>query len=125
MHWRTARVLPKVGAGLALALAVVGGQAAFAATSSPLGDEAVVALQPQTSPDWWFPIESAADYTNLNGQISDLMYLPLINVTGKDVLTSQGAATDKVTWNPNGTVYHIYLKKNLNWSNGKPVTGFP
>lgn len=80
------------------------GTAAFSAGA--LSSKVVVALEPQTSAGWWFPIESTSAYTNLNGQISDLMYLPLINVTPKDVVTSQGAAA-KVTWNAAGTVYHV------------------
>ncbi len=92
------------------------------APSASAAAKVVVALQPQTAPDWWFPIESSSAYTNLNGQISDLMYLPLINVTPKDVVTAQGAVAQRVTWNAAGTVYHIYLRRHLNWSNGRPVT---
>jgi len=110
-----------VAAALAVVLAgaVAGCGSQPAAASST---KVVVALQPETEPDWWFPIESTATYTNLNGQISDLMYLPLINVNDHDVFTAQGGAADRVTWNATGTVYHVFLKPNLKWSNGQPVT---
>lgn len=101
------------------ALSACGGPASPSAAAA---GKVVVALQPQTEPDWWFPIESATAYTNLNGQISDLMYLPLINVTPQDVVTPQGAVAQRVTWNATGTVYHVFLRHGLRWSNGRPVT---
>lgn len=89
-----------------------------AAAQSPV----VIALDPQQSPNFFFPEPSAAAFTELNGQMNHLMYLPLVNITHADTPSFTDAVAQKVTWNKSGTVFDVMLKPNLKWSDGRPVT---
>ncbi len=106
--------------GSLIALPAVSGSAQ--AASGSLGNEGVMGLQAQTSPNWFYPTESAAAYTDLNGQMSAMLYVPLINVNSHDDIVFDNAVADRITYNRSGTVYDIYLKPNLKWSDGRPVT---
>jgi peptide/nickel transport system substrate-binding protein len=114
-----------------LALALMGSAALVAAgmagavlpqAAAAAQSEVVFALSPQQGPNFFFPEGSSAAFSQVNGQINHLMYLPLVNITHADTPSFTDAVAQKVTWNKSGTVYDVYIKPNLNWSDGKPVT---
>jgi len=100
------------GAGLA------GLPSALAAGQQPV----VVALGVQESPNFFFPEPSAPSFTEVNGQMEHMLYLPLVNITHNDAPSFVDAVAKKVTWNAAGTVFDVFLKPGLKWSNGTPVT---
>ncbi|PSR27631.1 MAG: ABC transporter substrate-binding protein [Sulfobacillus thermosulfidooxidans] len=92
------------------------------AVKSPVGNVAIVALAPQVSPNWWFPIEANTNYSDYNSAMSNMMYEPLIHISRTDGVNYNRSLASNVTWNSNGTVYTITLNKKWHWSNGQPVT---
>ena len=105
-------------AGAAALLAACGS----AAAPPPSATSAVVVAITGGTPNFWFPMNSAPDFTELNGEMNHLMYLPLVNVSHTNAISFRQAVADKIVANSSGTVYKIYLKPNLKWSNGQPVT---
>ncbi len=112
---------------LALAGCGVGGStnstaAARAALKPQRGGTAVFALQPQTSPNWFFPLVSLAADTVVNFQTIYMSYKPLLYYNSHDQFDPRHALAESVTWNKSGTVYTIKLNPKWHWSNGQPVT---
>ncbi len=97
-----------------------------ATTSAPAshgtGGTAVVALAPQTPPNWFFPVVSADGYASTNFQINFLMYRPLVYISKTNQINYQKSLATSIKVNPEGTVYTITLGTKYKWSNGKPVT---
>ncbi len=118
-------MFPKVLVGAVVAL---GGAALLSAcgTTAPSSQAArpksvVVAITGGT-PNFWFPMNSAPDFTELNGEMNHLMYLPLVNVSHTNAVSFQQAVAERIVPNASGTVYKVYLKPNLQWSDGRAVT---
>lgn len=86
------------------------------------GGTIVVALPPQTNLTWYFPLSNSSNNTLYNGQLNAAMYLPLLYTNNKYNIQYQNSVADKVTYNPAGTVFHVFLNKKWHWSDGKPVT---
>lgn len=86
------------------------------------GGVAVYALQPQTSPNWFFPLRSLAADTVVNAQTSSMLYKPLVYFNKNDQLDYHHSIAEQVSWNTNGTVYTVKLNPKWHWSNGRPVT---
>ena len=93
-----------------------------AAAKSPIGNVATVALLPDASPNWWFPIESTTTFSDFNSEMNNMMYVPLLRISRTDGIDYQRSIASGVTWNSTGTVYTITLHKKWHWSNGTPVT---
>lgn len=115
---RTAATRAAALAGAAALLAACGS----AAAPPPSATSAVVVAITGGTPNFWFPMNSAPDFTELNGEMNHLMYLPLVNVSHTNAISFRQAVADKIVANSTGTVYKVYLKPNLVWSNGQPVT---
>lgn len=86
------------------------------------GGTAVYALQPQTSPNWFFPLVSLSADTVINYQTDYMMYKPLLYFNSHDALDLKHALASSVTWNSAGNVYTVQLNPKWHWSNGQPVT---
>lgn len=92
-------------------------------TSSPaLPTTATIALAPQVSPNWWFPVLSSSAYSDTNLQMNALMYVPLLHISRTDGIDFSRSLAEKITHNADGTVYTIDLNPKYHWSNGQPVT---
>lgn len=89
---------------------------------SSIGNAAIVALPPQVSPNWWFPIMASSAYSVYNSQMNFLMYVPLIAPSKTDGIDYTHSLASNVSYNSNGTVYTITLNPKYKWSNGNPVT---
>jgi peptide/nickel transport system substrate-binding protein len=110
---------------LVTALAGCGTTSSLAASTThgpKSGGVAVYALQPQTSPNWFFPLRSLVADTVINAQTSSMLYKPLLYFNKNDQLDYQHSLARSVTWNSSGTVYTIKLNPKWHWSNGHPVT---
>ncbi|PSR22965.1 MAG: ABC transporter substrate-binding protein [Sulfobacillus acidophilus] len=110
-----------------LAVGVLGLQASppvwAAATNAPhQGGTIVVAMTPGVAPNGFLPIYSSATFTNINIQLSALLYKPLLDITPSDTIDFHRSIASRITWNPSGTVYTITLGHRYHWSNGQPIT---
>lgn len=121
MNSRLVRTVATRAAALAGAAALLAA-CGSAVSAPPSATSAVVVAITGGTPNFWFPMNSAPDFTELNGEMNHLMYLPLVNVSHTNAISFRQAVADKIVANSTGTVYKVYLKPNLKWSNGQPVT---
>ena len=93
-------------------------------TTTNISDAAqiAIAMQPDESPNWFFPVLSATAYSTLNLQVDSLMYKPLLDITGTDSIDYNRSLAKSVTWNAAGTQFVIHLNPKYHWSDGRPVT---
>lgn len=98
------------------------GSSSTPTTATKAPTSAVVALAPQTSPNWWFPVLSSSAYSDLNSQMNSMMYVPLIHISRTDGINYSRSLAKSISVNSNGTVYTIHLNPKYQWSNGKSVT---
>lgn len=122
---------PKLPALIGVGVLVAALAGCGATTSNPVsstsktpqhGGTAVYALQPQSSPNWFFPLVSFSADTVLNYQTDYMMYKPLVYFNKHDQIDYKRSLASSVTWNSSGSVYTITLNKKWHWSNGAPVT---
>ncbi len=92
------------------------------AASTVKGATVVVAEQPQSPPNWFFPVINAPDFFALNLQIEFLMYRPLIYLNSNSSVNYQRSLATHISTNASGTRYVITLGDKYRWSNGRPVT---
>ncbi|PSR21335.1 MAG: ABC transporter substrate-binding protein [Sulfobacillus acidophilus] len=93
-----------------------------ASTSKTTVNTAVIGLSPQSSPNWFFPVLSVQDYTDLNTQVESLMYMPLLYINGQDQVQFSRSLASGISVSHDDTVYTIRLGHQWKWSNGDPVT---
>ena len=89
--------------------------------SAPTGI-AVMALQPQTAPNWFFPLLALPTDNVVNAQVDEMMYHPLLIIGNNDEVDYARSMASSIQANRQGTVYTIHLKPQWHWSNGKSVT---
>ncbi len=117
----------KLNKSIAVAIAMVAGSSllvapsTFAASGST-GGTIEYALPPQTNLTWFLPIVNAANDSVYNTQFVDQMYKPLLWINNDYTINWKSSVASKVTYNKQGTVYHVFLNKKWKWSNGQPVT---
>jgi peptide/nickel transport system substrate-binding protein len=81
----------------------------------------VTALPPATRITYLLPIEPDPYYTNVNGEVAELLYKPLIWINRKgEIDYARSIATSVKT--PDGEHYFIRLNPKWHWSDGVPVT---
>ncbi len=103
-------------------LAGCGSSTQPSAAKPTTGGTAVVALAPQTSPNWFFPTLSAAAYSDVNTQVDSMMYRPLIMFNKEDQVDYARSLVSSITYNSTGTRYVLTLSPKYKWSNGQPIT---
>jgi peptide/nickel transport system substrate-binding protein len=86
------------------------------------GATIVYALPTQTNINWYLPISNSADDSLYNFQLVDQMYMPLFYISRNYTIDWADSIAKNVTYNPQGTVYHVFLNPKWKWSNGQPVT---
>lgn len=125
MTFLRASLIPRLAGG-AFALGIVAlsaGPAATAAARTPDHHASIVyALPPQVDLTWYLPLVNAANNTVYNFQLLDQQYVPLLYVGSNYAIDYADSAARSVTYNAAGTVYHVFLKPDLRWSNGDKVT---
>ncbi|MCY0881277.1 MAG: ABC transporter substrate-binding protein, partial [Firmicutes bacterium] len=121
---KKSRTLFYIGAGSLsfLALGMLSGCGTTQAVVSSPAQVAVVALEPMTAPDWWFPLQSDTAYLPVNSQMNHLMYIPLVSVNSSGAIDYADSLAKSIHWNATGERYTIRLNPQWRWSNGKPVT---
>ena len=82
-------VLLKAGAAAGAAALLAGCGAASAGSHSPIQSNTVSVAITGGTPNFWFPMNSAPDFTELNGEMNHLMYLPLVNVSHSNSVSFQ------------------------------------
>jgi len=92
------------------------------AASAPMGGTIAYALPSQTQLNWFLPINNAANDSVYNQQFNDQLYKPLLWVNNDYSINWKSSVADRITYNPQGTVYHVFLNPKWRWSNGQPVT---
>ncbi|MCI0184223.1 peptide ABC transporter substrate-binding protein [Sulfoacidibacillus ferrooxidans] len=86
------------------------------------GGTLTYALPPQTNLTWFLPMISVSSDSNYNIEVTEQMYKPLLWINNKYQIDWKSSLASKITYNSNGTIYHIYLNPKWHWSNGQPVT---
>lgn len=86
------------------------------------GGTVVVALAPDSPPNWFVPVFSASAYIEINAQIQFLMYRPLIYLNKKSQVDYSRSLVKNISVTGNGTTYTMTLNPKYKWSNGQPVT---
>lgn len=108
----------------AIALAGCGvspaGNGTTAATHN--GGTIVVALAPDSAPNWFVPVFSSSAYIEINAQIQFLMYRPLVYLNKESQVDYSRSLARNIQVGDNGMTYTITLNPKYKWSNGKPVT---
>ncbi|AEJ41647.1 extracellular solute-binding protein family 5 [Sulfobacillus acidophilus TPY] len=125
MKHRTMAVASAALLGSAALLAGCGGSSTTTASTggTPVkGGTAVIALAPQTSPNWFFPILSAAAFSDVNTQVDSMMYRPLIMFNNQDQVDYARSLVSNISYNATGTRYVLTLSSKYKWSNGQPIT---
>ncbi len=125
MKYRMLAVSSAALLGSAALLAGCGGSSGTSTgsgTTTNTGGTAVVALAPQTSPNWFFPMLSSAAFSDVNTQIDSMMYRPLIMFNNQDQVDYSRSLVSSITHNSNGTQYTLTLNPKYKWSNGNPIT---
>jgi peptide/nickel transport system substrate-binding protein len=107
--------------GAAILLIVTSGCGSTSAASSAQRT-AVVALAPQTSPNWFFPIRAIGSGSDVNMQMESLLYKPLLTITSTDGIDYHHSLASHVAVSHNDTVFTITLNPRYKWSDGKPIT---
>ncbi|QQE79146.1 peptide ABC transporter substrate-binding protein [Alicyclobacillus sp. SO9] len=80
------------------------------------------ALPSQTQLNWYLPIMTPAADSVYNAQLIDQMYKPLIWIDQNYKIDYGSSIASKITYNKQGTVYHVFLNSKWKWSDGTPVT---
>ncbi|QSO47290.1 peptide ABC transporter substrate-binding protein [Alicyclobacillus mengziensis] len=86
------------------------------------GGTLVYALAPQSNLNWFIPVVNSAADSVANFQLIFQLYKPLLWVNANYSINWQSSIASKITYNKQGTVYHLYLNPKWHWSNGQPVT---
>lgn len=88
------------------------------------GGSATFALPPAATPDWIFPIGTPGHLASYNSSIQAEMWLPLYNYDTKSGTLAYDSAISaaELPVYSNGDKTVTVTLRNLNWSNGKPVT---
>jgi len=86
------------------------------------GGTLIFALPPQTNLNWFLPITTAAFDSVYNTQLINMLYKPLILINNNYQINWGSSIAKKITYNSQGTIYHVFLNKKWHWSNGQPVT---
>lgn len=120
---RTLRTIKIMSVGLVTAaLAGCGSSGSTAASPTAQGGTAVIALAPQTSPNWFFPVRAVGFGSDVNMQLEGLMYKPLLDITANDSINFSHSLASSVSVSPNDKVFTIHLNPRYQWSNKTPVT---
>lgn len=82
----------------------------------------VYALPPDTSVNWFIPLVNSGYDSLYNFQLIDQMYMPLLYINKSYGIDYANSIAKNVTWNKQGTIYHVFLNSKWKWSNGNPVT---
>lgn len=99
-----------------------GGSTGTSSATPKAGGTIDFALPPQTNLNWFLPITNAADDSLYNTQLVDQLYKPLLWINNNYTINWQSSIASKITYNKQGTVYHVYLNPKWHWSDGTPVT---
>lgn len=93
-------------------------------TSSAVNTAGVInyAEPPQSNLNWFLPVVNASFDSIQNFQYIFQMYKPLLWVNANYTINWNSSIASKITYNKQGTVYHVFLNPKWYWSNGKPVT---
>ena len=86
------------------------------------GGTLVFALPPQTQIPWYFPYTNASNASLYTAQLLNQMYMPLMYIGDNYKIDYADSLAQKITYNKQGTVYHVFLNPKWKWSNGQPVT---
>ncbi|PSR24073.1 MAG: ABC transporter substrate-binding protein [Sulfobacillus acidophilus] len=112
--------------GLALSLIALMGAAKTSnvnATSKAVAGGTIdYALPPATNLTWYFPLVNSSNDTVYNFQLIDQLYMPLLYINHDLGIDWKNSDATRVTYNSQGTIYHVFMNKKLKWSDGRPVT---
>lgn len=86
------------------------------------GGTIVYALPPQTNVPWYFPYTNNANASYYTALLGGLQYPSVVYVDDQEQLDWKDSLARAITYNRQGTVFHVFLHTNWRWSDGSPVT---
>ncbi|MCY0881009.1 MAG: ABC transporter substrate-binding protein, partial [Firmicutes bacterium] len=95
--------------------------ASTTAKTAVKGGDVLFALPPSSNLDWYLPITNSSGNTLYNDQLINQLYKSLIVIGKNYKIDWHSSIASKITYNKNGTVYHVYLNPKWHWSTGQPV----
>ncbi len=108
--------------GAVVAASAIAG-AAPAKRAGPINGGTVVdALAPNANIPWYLPLQNGPNYSGYVFALVQLLYQPLLWQNAQHKFDYNLSLAQKVTYNPQGTVFHIFLNPKWHWSNGQPIT---
>ncbi|SHJ76982.1 peptide ABC transporter substrate-binding protein [Alicyclobacillus tolerans] len=119
--------------GLGLCMAVTGcasqtpskgtaGQTVNGTVHPTPGGTIIFAEPPQANLNWFFPLFNIQDDGVDNAQLINMLYKPLLWINNQFEIDWNSSIASKITYNRQGTVYHVFMNSKWHWSNGHPVT---
>jgi peptide/nickel transport system substrate-binding protein len=108
--------------GAMVAASAIAGAAPAKGAAPVNGGTVVYALTPQTNIPWYLPVQNAPNYSGSVFELIGLMYQPLLWQNSEHKFDYSQSLAEKVTYNKQGTVFHIFLNPKWYWSNGQPIT---
>lgn len=112
--------------GLALSVVALMGAGRYSpaahTAATAKGGVLTVALPPDTNLDWYIPLNTPASDQVYNGWLEDQIYQPLIYLNDAYNIVPANSVAQRITYNKQGTIYHVFLNKKWHWSDGLPVT---
>ncbi|MCY0888757.1 MAG: peptide ABC transporter substrate-binding protein [Alicyclobacillaceae bacterium] len=118
----TAVLVTGCGTSATTAKAPAGKKSSTPSAQTNQGGSIVYALSPQSNITWYLPLINGANDTTFNTEMTQQMYKPLIWIGDGFKIDWKSSIASKITYNKQGTVYHVYLNPKWHWSNGHPVT---
>lgn len=116
------RILSAAALSIAIGLALAGCGSHTASQPPGVGGTLTTAVTPGTNLDWFLPIDPASNNYIYNATLDDQIFKPLIFLNDQYHTVWKSSVASNITYNPSGTVYHVFLGKKWRWSNGQPVT---
>ena len=122
----------RIGSGAVLAgglTALVLASSGFTSVASAHGvkkaagsNTIVFALPAQTNIPWYFPFSNGANASLYTAQLISQMFVGLTYVNSNYQLDPANQIAQKIVYNKQGTVYHVFMSHKYKWSDGQPVT---
>ncbi|MCY0894779.1 MAG: peptide ABC transporter substrate-binding protein [Alicyclobacillaceae bacterium] len=86
------------------------------------GGTITFAETPQANLNWFLPLFNVQDDGIDNSQLVNELYKPLLWINNKFNIDWASSIASKISYNKEGTVYHVFMNPKWHWSNGQAVT---
>jgi peptide/nickel transport system substrate-binding protein len=121
-----ARTLAALGAAMTACATMLLGNVVSASNLRPVaaaaGGTIVYALPAQNNIPWYLPLTNEANNSTIIDQLTSLLYQRLIFIDNSYTIDYAQSIASRITYNAQGTVFHVYMNPQWRWSDGRPIT---